>query len=45
MKRFHKDENTNTEINKQQSNNNNSTLNGSIVIEPQVSIEQQSDQK
>jgi hypothetical protein len=44
MKRFHKDENTNTEINKQ-SNNNNSTLNGSIVIEPQVSIEQQSDQK
>lgn len=47
MKRFHKDENTNSEINKQQSNNNNNNtaLNGSIVIEPQVSIEQQSDQK
>ena len=43
MKRFHKDENTNSEINKQQTN---TIVNGSIITEPQVSTsEQQTDQK
>lgn len=36
MKRFHKDENTNSEANKQ----NSSILNGSIISE-QITIEQQ----